>query len=94
MKTLLVLLLLALVAGCAAPKDPGLPPGYGLLCSKEGKFTITIPPSGNISVSVWDTAMEAKEFAWYYEEWRKRPIVFESSKYHWDQCPDMQGEKP
>lgn len=84
MKSICLVICLLFFAGCTATTDPGLPSGYKLLCSHEGKYALIIPDvtGGKISATIWETAIDAKEFAWFYEEWRKKPHV----KYEWHEC--------
>lgn len=74
--------------------DHGLPPGYELICSIEGKYSLMLPASSGlpkrISANVWDKAIDAKEFAWYWEKTKDEPYVAESTKYQWSQCKDSE----
>ena len=84
---------LAWVAYNRVTSDPGIPPGYELLCSPEGKYPLMVPSADGQrtfqSPTIWDSALGTKDFAWYYEKEGKKPYVPESSKYQWEPC-----EKP
>ena len=79
---LLVVILFCLTLFINCSEDPGLPEGYKLLCSVDGKKYTLMMPGDRMSANVWNDEIEAKEFAWKWEYSRIPP----SSKYEWKDC--------
>ena len=90
MKSFIVFILcLIFLISCSNNTDTNLPEGYKLMCSTDGKkYSLLISGYSTtfLSPSVWDTAEEAKEFAWIFEDLKNRKRVYESSKYTWNKC--------
>ena len=84
--TICCLIVAASIIGCAE-KDPGLPDGYSILCSPEGKFTLKSKEfGGGMSGNVWDDEIAAKEYAWRWEKIKNEPLVILSRQYQWSDC--------
>ena len=88
-RTIIALLAIALIITACdngipfLEKDPGLPNGYTLLVSPEGKYTLKSDDFGlGISVNVWDSKIEAKEYAWLWKKLKDTPYEQPESQSH------------
>ena len=90
-RLLLIILSIALLSACTQT-DPGLPSGYSVVCSVDGKkYALRISTfSGleitHISANVFDSEIEAKKYAWKFEEYRNEKTIYDSDKYKWGEC--------
>ena len=91
-KAILIAILFAASACGLMQSDPGLPDGYELLCSIDGKYTVSFPSDGFLprrtSANVFDSEIAAKEYAWFWETNKNVPLVKPSAKYTWTVCKE------
>lgn len=76
------------------PKDPGLPPGFRLLCSIGGKKHTLWMPNGYISPNAWSSEIAAKRYAWKWEKYNKKVHKRASDAFEWEDCGQTATSHP
>ena len=93
MKTLILVVMCLMLWGCGdistKEAEQNIPLGYKILCSTEGnKYTVWFPKEQMRSAHVFTSKRSAMDYAVHWDKVRLDPIIYESDKYIWDECPN------
>ena len=85
MRIIFFISLCLVLVGCLNESD--LPDGYKLLCSPEGKYSLSHPSfRGGQSANVWHTKLGAVRYARKWDKLIQPDYYYKSDNYDWSIC--------